>query len=114
MLAGTDEEPIKNLVKAFLDMIVLSMLNGQPEHGYKIIADLHKIFGVLLSPGTLYPLLYRLESEKLLKVKEIKRRKLYDLTPLGRKKVSNVIRSHRKTSEKIFRFIERNIEKSPA
>jgi len=32
----------ESLVKSFLDIIVLSMLNGEPSHGYKIIADLHK------------------------------------------------------------------------
>lgn len=110
MSTRIEEEPIKNIVKAFLDVIVLAMLNGEPVHGYRIIADLHKTFGVLLSPGTLYPLLYRLEREKLIKVKEMKRRKLYKLTPHGRRKVSNVNRLNRKTSEKIFRFIDENLE----
>jgi DNA-binding PadR family transcriptional regulator len=110
MSTRIDEEPMKNIVKAFLDVIVLAMLNGESVHGYKIIADLHKTFGVLLSPGTLYPLLYQLESEKLIDVKEVKRKKLYKLTPLGRRKVSKVYRLNRKTSEKIFRFIDANLE----
>lgn len=105
-----EEDPIKNIVKAFLDVIVLAMLNGRPEHGYKIIADLHRAFGVLLSPGTLYPLLYRLEEEKLVEVEEMKRKKVYNLTSLGRKKVSKILRLQRKTSEKIFRFIDENLE----
>lgn len=108
-----EEETIENLVKVFLDVIVLAMLNGSPRHGYRIIADLHKKFGVLLSPGTLYPLLYRLEAEKLAEVKEVKRRKLYRLTPRGLMKASNVIGLYRKNSDKIFHFIGENLAESP-
>lgn len=106
---GIRGEPIDNLVKSFLDIIVLAMLNGEPVHGYKIIAELHRTFGVLLSPGTLYPLLYRLEDGKLVKVREFKRRKLYRLTPLGRRTVSKVKESYKKNSDKIFRFIDENL-----
>lgn len=105
-----EEKSIENLVKSFLDIIVLAMLNGEPTHGYKIIANLHRTFGVLLSPGTLYPLLYRLEAEKLVDVREVKRRKLYKLTVRGRKKVSNTLRLYRGQSEKIFSFIAKNLE----
>ena len=45
-------------------------------------------------------------------MREVKRRKLYNLTPLGRKKVSNIIRTQKKTSEKIFNFIDRNLDES--
>lgn len=67
-----EEELIQSLVKKNLDIIILSMLKDNPVHGYKIIADLHNTFGVLLSPGTLYPLLYRLLSEELIIV-EVKK-----------------------------------------
>lgn len=113
MQSGTfasENECVEGLLKSFLDIIVLSMLNGEPLHGYKIIADLHKTFGVLLSPGTLYPLLYRLEEEKLVKVKEVKRRKLYSLTPSGRRRISRINALSKKSSEKIFRFIDKNLE----
>lgn len=101
------------MVKSFLDILVLAMLNGKSRHGYKIIADIHKTFGVLLSPGTLYPLLYRLEAEKLVNVKEVKRRKLYKLTPKGRKTVSQINTLYKKNSQRIFRFIEQNLTENP-
>jgi len=107
---STQEEVyIENMVKMFLDVIVLAMVSGEPKHGYKIIAELHKTFGVLLSPGTLYPLLYNLEEMNLVTVNEIKRRKLYKLTPLGRRKVSQLNRLYKKNSEIIFRFINDNL-----
>lgn len=108
-LTQGEEGPIRNLVKTFLDVIVLAMLNGKPKHGYNIIADLHKTFGVLISPGTLYPLLYRLEAENLVDVREVKRRKLYKLTPLGRRNVSKIINIYKENSKKIFHFIDENL-----
>ena len=114
VLLSTYSEDLSNdsLIKSFLDIIVLAMLNGNPVHGYKIIADLHQTFGVLLSPGTLYPLLYHLEDDKLVEVKEVKRRKLYSLTPKGRKRVFQVNELYKKNSEKIFSFIDTNLMRS--
>lgn len=104
-----EDELLESLVKSFLDIIVLAMLNGEPVHGYRIIADLHRTFGVLLSPGTLYPLLYHLEKEKLIEVREIKRKKIYTVTPHGRIRVSTINELYKKNSEKIFRFIDWNL-----
>lgn len=110
--AHIEDECIESLVKSFLDIVVLSMLNGKSRHGYKIIADIHKTFGVLLSPGTLYPLLYQLEAEELVEVKEVKRKKVYKLTPRGRKMVSQINTLYKKNSERIFHFIEQNLTES--
>lgn len=101
---------IESMVKPFLEILVLAMLNGESLHGYKMIAKIHKNFGVLLSPGTLYPLLYKLEEEGVVKVKQVKRRKLYRLTLKGRKRVSTIMKLYKKNSEKIFRFIDTNLE----
>jgi len=107
-----DGELAQSLVKKNLDIIILSMLNDNPVHGYKIIADLHNTFGVLLSPGTLYPLLYRLEAEALVQVEEKSRRKLYSLTPKGLKRTKDIVSSYRRNISKIMKFIDENL-KSP-
>jgi DNA-binding PadR family transcriptional regulator len=104
-----EDKNIESLVKSFLDIIVLAMLNGNPVHGYKIIADLHRTFGVLLSPGVLYPLLYSLEKENFIEVKEVKRKKLYNLTPKGRRRVVTVNDLYKRNSEKIFHFVDQNL-----
>jgi len=44
-------------LKAFLDIVILAILNGGSTHGYKIIEGIHKEFEILLSPGSLCPLL---------------------------------------------------------
>lgn len=108
-LSGYSDENTEGLVKKYLDIVVLSMLKGSPIHGYKIIANIHYIFGVLLSPGTLYPLLYRLEAESYLTVQEVDRRKLYRLTPVGLRKVTSVLNSYKRNINRIFHFVDQNL-----
>ena len=85
------------------------MLKDNPIHGYKIIADLHNTFGVLLSPGTLYPLLYRLVSEELIAVEVERRRKLYTLTSNGERRTREFVESYKKLVDRIVNFIDDNL-----
>lgn len=106
----SEKEYSEHIIKTYLDKIVLAMLNGQPAHGYQIIADLHRIFGVLLSPGTLYPLLYDLEEKNLVQVNVAGRRKVYSLTSKGKKKILYINKLYKRDSKRIFNFIDRNLE----
>lgn len=69
--------------------IVLSVLSqlSEPQYGYSLVAILEEK-GVAIEPGTLYPLLRRLEKQGLLKSKwdtnEARPRKYYLISPLGR------------------------------
>lgn len=101
-----DERITEKQVKAFLDIVVLAMLNGQPMHGYKIIADIHKEFGILLSPGSLYPLLRFLERNKLIESRSNKGKIVYKATPLGREKFKKVFTAYRVSIQCMSNFIE--------
>ena len=104
-----EEELIQSLVKKNLDVIILSMLKDNPIHGYKIIADLHNTFGILLSPGTLYPLLYRLVSEQLIDVESESRRKVYSLTSLGEHRTKEFVKSYKRQVNRIVDYINGNL-----
>lgn len=108
-MSSFEEKLIQTLVKKNLDIIILSMLKDNPIHGYKIIADLHNTFGVLLSPGTLYPLLYRLVSEELIEVEVERRRKLYTLTSNGERRTREFVESYKKLVDRIVNFIDDNL-----
>lgn len=43
------------MVKSFLDLFVLSLLNGGSKHGYEIMQDLRTKTGTRIGAGTLYP-----------------------------------------------------------
>jgi PadR family transcriptional regulator len=92
--------PEQEWKKGSAELLVLSLLEDQPRHGY----DISKLIqirsgGILLFHVTsLYPLLYRLEDRgwivsRWVEKAEQRRRRYYSLTPEGRK----VLRSQRKS-----------------
>ena len=57
---------IEKMVKDNLETIILALIQRRPMCGTDIIGNIHLEFNVLLSPGTIYPLLHTLEEEGLL------------------------------------------------
>src|SRR5437016_12966158 len=55
----------ERMVKSFLDLFVLDLLDDSPKHGYEIMRELKTRTGARIGAGTLYPLLYELEERKL-------------------------------------------------
>ena len=82
-------------VKAFLDLLVLGILNGHNMYGYKIIGAVHKEFGVLLSPGSLYPLLHMLEEKKMISSEARGGKIVYSATSVGRRAFQNTFAEYR-------------------
>jgi DNA-binding PadR family transcriptional regulator len=60
------QEILEKLVKDNLELVVLLFLEEDGKSGYRILKDIASQFHCILSQGTLYPLLYRLEKEKKL------------------------------------------------
>jgi len=77
----------QRFAKAFLDMLVLRMLQEQPLWGYKIISQIHKNYEVKVGYGIMYPLLNSLEKEGFIKsrleFRGKRKRKVYEVTPKG-------------------------------
>jgi len=75
------------LTKGLLDLIVLQFLSAQPMHGYQIITQIRKTFGVYLGPSTIYPFLNSLEKKGYVKsgwdMNSERPRKVYKLTIEG-------------------------------
>jgi DNA-binding PadR family transcriptional regulator len=75
--------------------MVLATLRGQPLHGYALIEAIRARSGGVfnLPEGTIYPALYRLERAGVLRSSWSpgagrRRRRVYELTPRGRKVLS--------------------------
>src|SRR3990170_6535821 len=81
-----EERIIEKHVKTFLDIVILAVLNGKSTYGYKIIASIHREFGILLSPASLYPLLHLLENNELIEARSDKGKAVYYVTPKGKEK----------------------------
>jgi transcriptional regulator len=84
-------------LRAALEPILLETISTGASYGYEIARHVQEASeGKLLTQeGTLYPALHRLEKQKLLKSKwsvspEGRRRKHYELTSTGRKRLEAV------------------------
>lgn len=79
------------LKRGLLDVCVLSAIKNEDSYGYKIIKDLKPF--IELSESTLYTILKRLETSKLLTVKEVphegRLRKYYHITKQGQQKIED-------------------------
>lgn len=82
----------QQMKKGALEMLVLKLLEDKAKYGYQLISELREKShnGITLKEGTLYPILYRLEDEALVKSnwseakgREISR-KYYTITEEGK------------------------------
>ena len=84
--------PDREWKKGSAELLILSLLEQRPRHGYDISKLIEARSGGALRfhVTTLYPLLYRLEEEGLVQGKWVekpqqRRRRYYHLTPAGRR-----------------------------
>lgn len=78
------------LRKGLLDLCVMSAIQGTRLYGYQIVKRLRQVRGLVISEGTIYPILSRLKREELVETSleespEGPARKYYRLTDRGRR-----------------------------
>jgi DNA-binding PadR family transcriptional regulator len=79
-------------------VLVMVSLADHPRHGYAIAADVERLSGVRLGPGTLYGAIARLEERALIEpVPSEDRRRPYRLTPSG----ADALRGHLDMLERV-------------
>lgn len=83
------------LRKGMLELCVLNAIKGTTLYGYDIVRKLRDIKGLVISEGTIYPILSRLKREGFVRttIKESTEgpaRKYYELTSKGEKILSQM------------------------
>ena len=83
------------LLQGTLDLLILKVLNGGPQHGFGIAQRIHLLSQTVLKveDGSLYPALYRLEEKGWIDAEwgqsdNNRRAKYYSLTKSGRKQLA--------------------------
>lgn len=81
------------LISGLTQILVLLILKKGPQHGYELASMLEPIYGRRLSPGTIYPLLQRMETKEYIQSRSTtvsgRKRKTYVVTRLGRIAMDN-------------------------
>ena len=96
------------LKRGLLDVCVLAAIKGEDSYGYKIIKDMKPY--IALSESTLYTILKRLESAKMLKVRTAEHggrlRKYYHITAVGLRRIED-FKAEWEEIVSIYRFVTR-------
>jgi len=86
--------PQAQILPGTLDLLILKAVSLGPLHGYGVLLRIGQISGqaLLIEQGALYPALFRLVRQGLLKASwgvsdNNRRAKFYELTPEGRKRL---------------------------
>ena len=102
-----------DLLQGTLDMLVLKSLQLEPMHGWGITERIEQWSESVLQlgQGTLYPALYRLERQRVIrsawKVTENNRRaRYYSLTAEGRRQLDRELAQWRRMSGAVNRVLE--------
>jgi PadR family transcriptional regulator, regulatory protein PadR len=102
----------RELKKGSAELLILSLVEDQPRHGYDIGNLIEQRSRGLLrfNVASLYPLLYRLENRGWIQGRWVekagqRRRRYYRLTPVGKKVLAAQLISWREFVEAINRIV---------
>lgn len=100
--------PMEDIVKNHLEIILLSLLLEKSMCGYDLIKEIIAKYNVMVSQGTVYPLLYSLKGEGIIHVESMKgdmKTKRYSITENSRNIIEKKIDVFIKTEEYILNSI---------
>jgi len=92
----------KRIIQNFMDILILTEIKKSSLSGYDVIGFIHQKFGILMSSGTVYSLLYSLERDGLIRGIWNQRKRVYELTEKGTQNMRIIT----KANEEIQTFIK--------
>lgn len=105
----------KELLKGYIDLIILSIVKRKRTYGYKIIKEIYELSdnNFKLKEGTLYLALKRLEKNKFVISKwdsnvSYPRRKYYEITDLGNEYLDKEYKEILLTNKLLDKLIKRS------
>jgi len=99
-------DSIEKMVKNNLETIILALLQKKPMCGTDIIGTIHLKFNVLLSPGTIYPLLQSLKENELLTSKKVGKEKIYVPAKDAELKIKSIIDEHMQARKLLNHYLQ--------
>jgi DNA-binding PadR family transcriptional regulator len=100
----------ERFLKEFMDIVIMAKMKQGETSGYDILTYFHGRFDLLVSPGTVYSVLYSMERKGLIKAQGVDRKRIYTLTTKG----EATIKAIQESSEVLESFLARLLkEKEP-
>jgi DNA-binding PadR family transcriptional regulator len=97
---------IERFVRDYLDIVVLALISSKPMCGTDILDIIHRNFNILLSPGTIYPLLHRLKEEGLLECECSVKKKVYKPAKGSEANIRRMLDEHSLANELLNDFLK--------
>jgi DNA-binding PadR family transcriptional regulator len=77
-----------------MDILILTEMKKGSLSGYDVIGLVHKKFGILVSSGTVYSLLYSLERDGLIRGVWDHRKRVYELSDRGEQNIEVITKAN--------------------
>jgi len=103
------DKSIEKMVKDNLEAIILALLQKKPMCGTEIIGNIHLEFNVLLSPGTIYPLLQSLKDKGLLNIEQNGKAKVYVPAKNAEPKIRSIIDEHIQIRKLLNQYLQQEL-----
>ena len=101
---------VEKIVKDNLESIILAILQNSTMCGTDIIGTIHLKFNVLLSPGTIYPLLHSLKQKGLLKVNKMGKEIVYAPVEDAKPKIRSIVNEHVQARKFLNQYLQEEIK----
>ena len=103
------DKSIEKMVKDNLETLILALLQKKPMCGTEIIGNIHLEFNVLLSPGTIYPLLQSLKDKGLLNIEKNGKEKVYVPAKNAEPKIRSMIDEHVQIRKLLNQYLQQEL-----
>ncbi len=102
------------LRRGLVELCILSVLHDQEAYGYQIVEQLKNDAQLEFSESTVYPVLARLYSQKLVTDRKVKSdagppRRYFRLTSTGKNHLRNLVQQWRLVSQQVNHLIPKEI-----
>ena len=105
------DDALKKMVKDNLETILLALLQRKTMCGTEIIGTIHLKFHVLLSPGTIYPLLHSLDEKGLITAKSYGKEKAYASVDSAKTKIEQLVDEQIQARKLLTHYLQQEIAK---
>jgi DNA-binding PadR family transcriptional regulator len=74
----------ERILRDYIDIVILAKVREKEVTGYELISYFHQRFDFMVSPGTVYAILYSLERKGLIQANDMGNKRTYKLTIKGK------------------------------